>query len=73
MTEFYRDLSETPIKAEALRQAQVDVIEGRVKKVGGQIINTRGNLILPEESAETEEDLTHPFYWAPFVLIGNPW
>jgi CHAT domain-containing protein len=73
MTEFYRDLSETPIKAEALRQAQVDTIEGRVKKVNGQIINTRGTLNLPEESAEMAEDLTHPFYWAPFVLIGNPW
>ena len=24
-------------------------------------------------SAEQNQDFTHPYYWAGFTLIGNPW
>jgi CHAT domain-containing protein len=49
MLDFYRNRASRPTttKAEALRQAQVDLIHDS---------NTR---------------YAHPFYWAPFVLIGN--
>jgi len=47
MVEFYRILSQEPgiTKAEALRQAQITLLENR--------------------------QYQHPFYWAPFVLVGN--
>ena len=73
MTEFYSQLETAPIKAEALRRAQVAMIEGRVRKEGGQIVRIRGPLELPPEAAIGEEDLSHPYYWAAFTLIGNPW
>ena len=73
MTEFYDQLETAPIKAEALRRVQVAMIEGRVRKEGGQIVRIRGPLELPPEAATGEEDLSHPYYWAAFTLIGNPW
>ena len=73
MTEFYSQLETAPIKAEAVRLAQVAMIEGRVRKEGGQILRIRGPLELPPAAAIGEEDLSHPYYWAAFTLIGNPW
>jgi CHAT domain-containing protein len=73
MSDFYRQLETAPIKAEALRLAQVDMIEGRLKKQGDEIISTRGAVPLPEEATTAQEDLTHPFYWAAFTMIGSPW
>ena len=51
MTEFYDQLETAPIKAEALRQAQVAMLEGRVRKEGGQIVRIRGPLELPPEGS----------------------
>jgi CHAT domain-containing protein/tetratricopeptide (TPR) repeat protein len=46
MTEFYRELTETPLnKSEALRQAQISLLKS--------------------------SKFQHPFYWAPFILVGN--
>jgi filamentous hemagglutinin family protein len=73
MSEFYRQLANAPIKAEALRSAQVSMIEGKLKKQGNEIISTRGTVPLPAEAGTGEEDLTHPFYWAAFTMIGSPW
>ncbi|MGK7872542.1 MAG: CHAT domain-containing protein, partial [Xenococcaceae cyanobacterium] len=73
MTELYSQLSTASIKAEALRLAQVSMIEGQVKKEEGEIRGTRRGVPLPEEIAGIEEDLSHPFYWAAFTMIGSPW
>ncbi|RMF25404.1 MAG: CHAT domain-containing protein [Cyanobacteria bacterium J083] len=77
MSEFYRELKQAPIKAEALRQAQIAMITGEVKKESDKIISLRGgttrSINLPSESAAVEEDLSHPFYWAAFTMIGSPW
>jgi CHAT domain-containing protein len=52
MDAFYTRLSQRNITTvEALRQAQVALISGKVKY--GQL------------------KLSHPYYWAPFILIGN--
>jgi CHAT domain-containing protein len=74
MNQIYQELKQSPIKAEALRKAQTAMIEGKVRKENGQIIYEHGTTIdLPEASARGEEDFSHPFYWAPFTLIGSPW
>ncbi|MEQ9481495.1 CHAT domain-containing protein, partial [Coleofasciculus sp. F4-SAH-05] len=77
MSEFYTHLGETQIKAEALRQAQLSMLRGDVVIEGGQL---RGegvpdNLMLPPELAETLDkvDLSNPYYWSAFTLIGSPW
>ena len=76
MADFYSNLrtEDVPIKAEAVRRTQVNMIEGRTRLDGGQIINAQGEVTLPSELANAEPpDLSHPYYWAPFTLIGNPW
>ena len=83
MAEFYHQLKINPFKAEALRLAQVAMIEGKMKidLENRQIITSWGEVIeLPEKAVAglTEQgidriNLSHPYYWAPFTVIGSPW
>ncbi|MDZ7960466.1 MAG: CHAT domain-containing protein [Aulosira sp. DedQUE10] len=60
MSAFYALLSPGKLtKAEALRQAQIALIHGdsKVKNKNVPIATASG--------------LSHPYYWAPFILIGN--
>ncbi|MEM9218649.1 MAG: tetratricopeptide repeat protein [Cyanobacteria bacterium P01_F01_bin.150] len=72
MDAFYRSLTQEHItKAEALRQAQIALIEGE-----GQVSNgERGGFVVAHQEDESQEQaldrLSHPYYWAPFILIGN--
>ncbi|HEY9834309.1 MAG TPA: CHAT domain-containing protein [Stenomitos sp.] len=74
MTEFYRQLGITPIKAEALRQAQLAMLKGEVRVESGQLVSPQGAVTLPPVLARLgDKKLTHPYYWAAFTMIGNPW
>jgi CHAT domain-containing protein len=67
-------LKQAPIKAEALRQAQLAMLKGEVRLQGGKLITSRSSFPLPTEIALLgDKDLTHPYYWSAFSLIGNPW
>lgn len=62
MADFYKRWATSGgrvMKVEALRQAQLDLLQGRVKPV-----EHPGFTDVPTSFA-------HPFYWAPFVLMGN--
>ncbi len=73
MNAFYEQLTSQETKAEALRQAQLQLLNKTIIKEGNEIITPRGNITLLPESFQFQEDLSHPYYWAPFTLIGNPW
>ncbi|BDI17661.1 hypothetical protein ANSO36C_34630 [Nostoc cf. commune SO-36] len=76
MTKFYENLRTAPIKAEALRQAQIAMVKGQIYIKNGQVegLGVVGNLPLPTDSVdETEQSLMHPYYWAGFTMVGNPW
>jgi CHAT domain-containing protein len=80
MSEFYQELKisrpkDPPIiKAEALRQAQIAAIEGKVTIEGGQLRSSRGETPLPPSIPKLDsKDLSHPYYWAAFSIIGSPW
>jgi CHAT domain-containing protein len=63
MDEFYNALSRGGLaKAEALRQAQLSFINAAER---------RGGFVLADGTAIDPNDLSHPHYWAPFILIGN--
>jgi CHAT domain-containing protein len=68
MVEFHRRVAAGADKAEALRQAQLallngyDARSGRLRGVGGTA---------DETPSKPDRGRLHPFYWAPFVLIGN--
>ncbi|NES75926.1 CHAT domain-containing protein [Okeania sp. SIO1H4] len=76
MTEFYTQLNNAKIKAEALRQAQLAMLRGEVVIAEGQLRGTaaRGAVVLPSELGKFEnQNLSHPYYWAGFMMIGSPW
>jgi CHAT domain-containing protein len=66
MSDFYARWVKLPAggKAEALRQAQLALLHGS----GSTSKADRGSKIEQEPNTPS---YAHPFYWAPFVLIGN--
>ncbi|MBE9187645.1 CHAT domain-containing protein, partial [Microcoleus sp. LEGE 07076] len=74
MADFYGQLKTAPIKAEALRQAQLAMLRENVRIEGGMLHTSVGNVPLPSELANTEtRNFSHPYYWSAFRMIGNPW
>ncbi|MTJ06702.1 CHAT domain-containing protein [Anabaena sp. UHCC 0204] len=73
MNEFYQKLRNVPIKSEALRQAQIAMIQDKVNVTNGELRGTRGDISLPPELKGTNKSLSHPYYWAAFTMIGSPW
>ncbi|MBW4493705.1 MAG: CHAT domain-containing protein [Oscillatoria princeps RMCB-10] len=76
MAEFYQHLADAKIKAEALRQAQLAMIRGDVRIEEGELRQTgiRGGVSLPAELLkEGNHNLSHPYYWSGFTMIGSPW
>ena len=73
MATFYKLWITTPgmTKGEALRQAQLEVMRGTADSSG-----TSRGINKAESSASTtmpssSSPYANPFYWAPFILIGN--
>ena len=62
MADFYKrwvDGRGKVMKVEALRQAQLDLLTGKIAPQPNQ----------PDPNAPT--NFAHPYYWAPFILMGN--
>ncbi|MEG3975798.1 CHAT domain-containing protein, partial [Microcoleus sp. herbarium8] len=80
MSEFYDRLkvnkpTDPPIiKSEALREAQIAALEGKLTINNGQLRSSRGESFLPLSIPQLDsKDLSHPYYWAAFNMIGSPW
>lgn len=72
MQRFYHNLATGKMtKAEALRQAQLTMIQtgsSAAKQAQGD------SFILPSTNSSKpaiDRNFSHPYYWAPFILIGN--
>jgi CHAT domain-containing protein len=76
MTEFYSNLNDVKIKAEALQRAQIAMLRGEVQINDGFLLglSARGGIQLPPELANVQNtNLSHPYYWSGFTTIGSPW
>lgn len=74
MGEFYGQLKTAPIKAEALRLAQLAMLKGEVRLQDGKLVTSRGSFPLSQNLKQRpDKTLTHPYYWSAFTMIGNPW
>ncbi len=73
MTEFYRRLQTAPLRAAALRKAQEGMIRGEVKIVDGQLALPEAEPIaLPTGLVDKPNvDLSHPYFWSAFTVVGN--
>ena len=56
MEKFYQWLKKGASKSEALRQAKLEILNSKID------LKALGNV----------QSLASPFYWAPFILIGDP-
>ncbi|MEL6136233.1 MAG: CHAT domain-containing protein [Cyanobacteria bacterium J06626_23] len=76
MVQFYQALQTLGMtKAEALRQAQLALISGELavdadsaERLG---LVPRNSDFFSEARQAPGQRLSHPYYWAPFILIGN--
>jgi len=58
----------TVAKVEALRQAQLDLLLGKDRPQADAESRGFGNA---KASHDVPAGYAHPFYWAPFILMGN--
>lgn len=73
MDAFYAALRNGNTKVEALHHAQIALITGNYEALENQ---QRGIVVIrqriqPGVPAQVVSRLSHPYYWAPFILIGN--
>lgn len=80
MSEFYQNLKVSKpqdppmIKAEAMRRSQIAAIEGKVNIENSKLRTSRGEILLPPSIPKLDsKNLSHPYYWAAFSIIGSPW
>ena len=69
METFYRNLRDHPV-AEALRLAQLDLMREAPKPNTTGSPRLRGfGPAVPRSGQPRDTDYSHPFYWAPYVLL----
>ncbi|MDJ1184998.1 CHAT domain-containing protein [Roseofilum casamattae] len=79
MSVFYQYLQTEPIKAEALRKAQLAMLRGQVAIENGELVTPHHRVTLPAEIATRLKNVNEssafssPHAWAGFTLVGSPW
>jgi CHAT domain-containing protein/tetratricopeptide (TPR) repeat protein len=69
MSQFYGSLSRDRLtKTQSLRKVQREMI---TSKLTLQDAADRAGARLYEPNKKRPQNLSHPYYWAPFILIGN--
>jgi len=69
MNAFYAGLENGQFtKVEALRQAQIALITSNYQAVGERGVGVEA---ISRTQPPVQAQLSHPYYWAPFILIGN--
>ncbi|MBL8203208.1 MAG: CHAT domain-containing protein, partial [Blastocatellia bacterium] len=79
MQEFYRlrEAKDETTKVEALHQAQIKLLHGALQMTGetmaarALIHEEDKTANLPKFKIDPKAPYAHPYYWAPFILIGN--
>jgi filamentous hemagglutinin family protein len=76
MTAFYDALKTAPTKAKALQQAQIKLARGKVTIEQDRLRGlafTEAPPVLEVSAQPADQQLSHPYYWSAFTMVGNPW
>jgi filamentous hemagglutinin family protein len=76
MTELYHHLATAPIKVEALRSAQLSLLNGNVRIEDGWLYadGIEEPIAVPETLHQLAgRDFSNPYFWSAFTAIGSPW
>lgn len=68
MNTFYHHVKQGKSIADAIQQTQKAFITKKITPKTTQALRASGGRYIPNS---TSDDFTHPYYWAPFLLIGN--
>ncbi len=74
MQQFYRNLAQGMTKAEALQTAQLSLLHGQTSSATQTTRSDIDPMIASGREAVSRSGASgyaHPYYWAPFILIGN--
>jgi CHAT domain-containing protein len=82
MQKFYRIRESSPgkTKLEALREAQLELLGGSIQRATGtaparaaiqEPVESRVAVEAPHFRVDPRSPYAHPYYWAPFFLMGN--
>jgi CHAT domain-containing protein len=73
MSEFYQRLKAATVKSAALRQTQIAMLQGQLTLGTSPANRALRHRLPPESQAIAPVNLSHPYYWAAFTMVGNPW
>ena len=73
ITKFYEQLKLTSLRSESLRQAQIGMLKGEVRITDKYLyLSPENRIALSPELANLDSiNLSHPYYWSAFTMIGN--
>ena len=71
MQQFYKHLAQGMTKAEALKTVQQDFINGKLTAKDAPTRSDVEPKVIGIDRAPRPSTFSHPYYWAPFILIGN--
>lgn len=74
MAQFYQEYKTSPTKMIALQKAQLALLNEKVHIQGQTLSNVRSSVPIPINLFfNRQQNFSHPYYWATFTVIGNPW
>ncbi|MEA5578741.1 CHAT domain-containing protein [Anabaena sp. UHCC 0451] len=73
MTKFYDQLNTSTLRSESLRQTQLAMLKGEVRITDKELyLSADKPIALPPELVNLGKiNLSHPYYWSAFTMIGN--
>ncbi len=73
MSKFYEHLRSAPTKSEAMRQAQLAMLKGKVQIKDDMLqLSEAVQMALPDALAQSgDRNFTHPYFWSGYTVVGN--